>query len=45
MISSPSVVILDELTSDLESFTAAIIFGMLSRIVKQAKTVILTIHQ
>lgn len=45
MISDPSVLILDEPTSGLDSSTACIILTMLSRIAKDGRTVIFTIHQ
>lgn len=44
MVTDPSLIILDEPTSSLDSFNALKIVKMLKRYARQGKTIIATIH-
>ncbi len=45
LITNPSIIFMDEPTSGIDSFTALSLVQMLSRLCKEGRTIIITIHQ
>eukprot|EP00186_Timspurckia_oligopyrenoides_P001127 CAMPEP_0182444700 /NCGR_PEP_ID=MMETSP1172-20130603/3078_1 /TAXON_ID=708627 /ORGANISM="Timspurckia oligopyrenoides, Strain CCMP3278" /LENGTH=845 /DNA_ID=CAMNT_0024640325 /DNA_START=227 /DNA_END=2764 /DNA_ORIENTATION=+ len=45
LLSDPPILILDEPTSSLDSYSASVVISLLAQIAREGKTVIITIHQ